>query len=188
MDQNSQKETAILPEISLKTLDGLSWQTSGPGKIRTVDALTYKEHEFIVRNQLNTSINMMEYRIRFPEPVIFHRIIEFPSGSVVNCEPGQNEPIGNANEGQGVLAYELSVDKIPAGSRVRIHFTSVRPAQLSGQAQTDLETGYEHQYYLRGQYRFGDIRTVVQFLAPLAWNSADRKIDSLPPETTTTLH
>ena len=181
-----------LPEITVRTLEGLTLLPRGPATIRADDISTFREHELLIVNQDTRVIHWLTCRIQFPEPIIGHWIVKSPTGSSVECKPDRMQFVASATGSGSVtvtgglrpaLDYTLESDKLPPRSRLNIHFLSIASGNSSDNCMPGLgsEALMNHvlgqfQYPLLGEY------IPYRFLVPLNFEPDRRVIISLPCE------
>jgi hypothetical protein len=180
-----------LPDITLKTLGGLTLPSSGPAIVRGEDVATYREHVLAVANVDSRVLHWLRCRIQFPEPIAGHRIVERPPGSSVECQADRMELTASAMGGGSVtvsgnrpaLDYRLAIDILPPRSKIVLRFLSVA-LEDSGEGRwgPTAEEGLVN--HILGQFQYPLLGEYVprEFLVPLDYDSDRRTITSLPCE------
>lgn len=181
-----------LPDITVRTLEGLAVPPRGPATIRGEDISTFREHELLIVNQDARLIHWFACRIQFPEPIMTHRIVESPAGSSVECKPDSMQLVASATGSGSVtvpggsrsaLNYTLAADKFPPRSRFNIHFLSIASENSSDYCMSGL--GSEAlMNYVSGQFQYPLLGEYIprRFLVPLNFEPERRMITSLPCE------
>ncbi|MBN2187047.1 MAG: hypothetical protein JW732_06320 [Dehalococcoidia bacterium] len=181
-----------LPDITVRTLEGLVMPPRGPATIRGKDISLFREHELLIVNHNSRLIYWLTCRIQFPESIITHRIVENPAGSSFDCKPDSMQLVASATGSGSVsvtgglrpaLNYILASDTLPPRSRLNIHFLSTASENSSDYYMSGLGSESLMNYVL-GQFQYPLLGEYIprRFLLPLNFEPERRVITSLPCE------
>jgi hypothetical protein len=180
-----------LPDICIKTTDGLSIQPTTPIEITGNDVSQFREHILTIENRNGKPLSYLNSLIQFPELILRAEITESPIGTNIRCEPEKPNFVVKATGSGSVkinpgnkpsLNYELEIDKLPAHKRFLIKFISVSHPEPDGYIlgfDNDSSTLYmagelQHEYYGEEIKR--------KFITKFMYDLNDRHIFSLPCE------
>ena len=178
-----------LPVIEVATLDGLTLP-EGPVIIKGEDIERLREHQLEIRNPSRRTMMWFRSRIQSPEPLVGWKCREKPTGSVVVCAPDRMEMIASASGGGTIsvggksrppLDIKIEIDTLPASRAVVVSLFS----QLVPDAPCGDQLGDALEHYLKGDVQFviREMSLTRNFLVPLKYDPAARRITSAPIET-----
>lgn len=176
-----------LPEIKLKTLHGLTLDSTQEITITGKDVEKYREHSLVIENKNDIILHNTKIRIQFPEVIIGFRKKQIPPGIDIRIEPEKHEWIfsgtGNIQIKGKPIGYEnfnIQIDKVPPHNIIEIAFLSILNEQ---KVEENIMERFNNEgliFHITGSFQFKLRDTFMSrsLVVPLDYNENQRQVTS----------
>lgn len=183
-----------LPEVKVVTQNGLPLPET-PGSVTAAQVAAMRNHLITISNTSDTTIENLQLKLNFPEPVEGAHSLDVPAGVTVDLKPRRPQMNATMTGGGSVTRLapprsiphvDLRISHLPARSHVSFHLVTVRPDESLPDFSSGIWASMNRpgilKDYFDGTYAFTYHGATItkRLFVPLSFDPESRAIASGP--------